>query len=147
MKIQKRLIFVWFENYRNLEDISLNLSSTYNIKKEKNKIVLKKGNTLLNYFYQYKNGDGKVTDIDFCAIVGENGVGKTAICEYLSTAREYGDGKCIYIFEEFDGEKTKLYIYFVNCTPNKNSYQEKIDIESFDLQIEYECITESFEGG
>ena len=146
MKIQKRLIFIWFENYRNLEDISLNLSSTYNIKKEKNKIVLKKGNTLLNHFYQYKNGDGKVTNIDFCAIVGENGVGKTAICEYLSTSREYGDGKCIYIFEEFGEERTKLYIYFVNCTPNKNSLQEKIDIEFFDLQIEYECIMESFEG-
>lgn len=49
MRIQKRLIFVWFEKYRNLEDISLNLSSTYNIKKEKNKIVLKKDNTKIWY--------------------------------------------------------------------------------------------------
>ena len=73
--------------------------------------------------------------------------GKTSICEYLSTSRQYGDSNCIYIFEKSDGEKTKLCIYFVNCTSDKNSYQEKIDIESTDLQIEYECITESFEGG
>ncbi|SDC57427.1 AAA family ATPase [Halanaerobium congolense] len=72
------LVYAWIENFNNLKRIGFNFSSNFNVKFNKNKILLERNDSFtLDY--------GDIDNIS--VIVGKNGAGKTSIVDALAQQR------------------------------------------------------------
>lgn len=105
------LLFVWVKEYKNLKDIGLNFSSKYKFsikekegaKKEKEgakkkyELEVCKKDTYIENFFEKKN------IVDICAIVGENGAGKSHILEFIAqnlpSGYNYGSDNSIIVYQ------------------------------------------------
>lgn len=81
-----KLIYIWLEKYNCLEEFSLGFSSEHIFRfiKESDRDILEisKRETDLCNFFNFLDKE-KNTKIDFFGIVGENGIGKTTITNYI----------------------------------------------------------------
>lgn len=121
-----RIIFVWIEKYKKLENFQAVFTGKYNIKYDIDKIVISRNKLFLENFFKI---NGSNIDINLSAIVGENGTGKSTILDMLLDYMEKGffTNKYILIFER----NGKLFI-------DSNIEIQCIDID--DMDIKYEII-------
>lgn len=129
-----KLIYVWFQRFRRLKDIGLNLNSGYRVTmREDGVLEISQGAPGLNSFFDSEDQDGST--IDFTGIVGENGVGKSSILDYILRPKRYGDSYCIYVFAEETESHTHFHVYY--------KYDEDSSDRSNDSAIKVECKIEN----
>lgn len=73
------LVYLWVEDYKNIKGQGFNFSPrfTCSYKKDDEKIIIKKNKKIENFF-------DKKGNINFTAIIGENGCGKSSILECIN---------------------------------------------------------------
>ncbi|MDR5045727.1 AAA family ATPase [Bacillus thuringiensis] len=93
-----KIIFVWIETYKKLNNFQTSFSGKYKIKYHKNKLVISKNKLFVENFFKINGSD---IDINLSAVVGENGTGKSTILdmivEYIEQGMFFSD--YIFIFE------------------------------------------------
>ncbi|MGF9881257.1 AAA family ATPase [Bacillus albus] len=93
-----KIIFVWIETYKKLNNFQTSFSGKYKIKYHKDKLVISKNKLFVENFFKINGSD---IDINLSAVVGENGTGKSTILdmivEYIEQGMFFSD--YIFIFE------------------------------------------------
>ncbi|USK76209.1 AAA family ATPase [Peribacillus frigoritolerans] len=100
-----KIIFVWVETYKKLENFQTSFSGKYNIKYNGYNLVISRNKLFVEDFFKINGSD---IDINLSAIVGENGTGKSTILDLIVEYIEHGtlSSDYIIVFES----KGKVYI-------------------------------------
>lgn len=82
-----KIVYIWMLDAQRNQELSFNLGSdnTYEFNRKLNKIIVNKNPNYISDFFKTSNTIQKVS-VDFAAIIGENGTGKTKALEMLHIA-------------------------------------------------------------
>ncbi|WP_318514738.1 AAA family ATPase [Photobacterium leiognathi] len=102
-----KLIYLYVNNFKVLDDCEIKLSSQYIFEKEKNKIKIRKSNIEDGFFSENldiislfgRNGTGKSTAIELITLVLSNN-----IPEYCNIVSIYEECGCIYSYSNMDSD-------------------------------------------
>ena len=124
-----RIVFIWVEEYKKLNDFQTSFCGEFNIKYKNGKLNISKNNLYIENFFKINESNIK---LNLSAIVGENGTGKSSILDLIREYIKWGmfPNKYIIIFED------NGYL-FIDC--NFDIFQIKANDE-----VKYEIIQNEF---
>ncbi|MEH7751957.1 ATP-binding cassette domain-containing protein, partial [Bacillus toyonensis] len=81
-----KLLYFWFEEYKQLKNFEANLGSEFIFNFNENKLTINDNNIFIKDFFKLPTKDYSHDNpiIDLAAIVGENGSGKSTVLDFLS---------------------------------------------------------------
>lgn len=105
------IIYIWIEQYGCFSNNEFNFSSKYNFHYNNRTGELSFKNQSKDYVENFFG-----SQIELTAIVGENGVGKTTLMEFIMTLSKNNliQTKCIIICEQINTEKAELIAYYTD---------------------------------
>ncbi|WP_404275833.1 AAA family ATPase [Exiguobacterium undae] len=123
-----KLEFIWFKKYKKLKNFQSNFGSKYEYKFEeglKSIFVEENSNYIDDYFYE-----GNDKQLNISAIVGENGVGKSTILDFISDfiKNRLKNDEYIFIFSDSDEKKIIIHNFNNEVENLKIINDEKINI-------------------
>ncbi|PEU28628.1 AAA family ATPase [Bacillus wiedmannii] len=121
-----KIVFVWIETYKKLNNFQTSFSGKYKIKYHEDKLVISRNKLFVEKFFKINGSD---IDINLSAIVGENGTGKSTILDMIVDYIEHGMFSSNYVLA-FENQG-KIFI-------DSNFEINHIDI--IDKDLEYEVI-------
>ncbi|PHB08673.1 hypothetical protein COE84_25460 [Bacillus wiedmannii] len=121
-----KIVFVWIETYKKLNNFQTSFSGKYKIKYHGDKLVISRNKLFVEKFFKINGSD---IDINLSAIVGENGTGKSTILDMIVDYIEHGMFSSNYVLA-FENQG-KIFI-------DSNFEINHIDI--IDKDLEYEVI-------
>ncbi|MBT2575934.1 AAA family ATPase [Bacillus sp. ISL-8] len=121
-----KIVFVWIETYKKLNNFQTSFSGKYKIKYHGDKLVISRNKLFVEKFFKINGSD---IDINLSAVVGENGTGKSTILDMIVEYIEHGMFSSNYVLA-FESQG-KIFI-------DSNFEINHIDI--VDKDLEYEVI-------
>lgn len=109
------IVYIWIEQYGCFKNNEFNFTSKYDFHYNNKSEILDLNNKSKDYVDNFFGNQ-----IELTAIVGENGVGKTTLMEFINTLSKDNiiETNCIIVCENIKTEKTELIAYYtdnINC--------------------------------
>lgn len=80
------IAYFWVEQYKKLNNFQANFSCSSSVKFENNKLTINENQSIINNFFRLDTSTN--IELSISAIVGENGVGKSSILDFLQLHME-----------------------------------------------------------